>query len=287
MHNIEAKSILSPKNGMNIYRGCSHGCIYCDSRSECYGMTDCFEDIGIKYNAPMLLENALKRKRSRCMIGTGSMTDPYVPIEKTKMLTRKCLEIIERYGFGFTCLTKSDLILRDLDLLQSINKKSKCVVQMTLTTYDENLCKIIEPNVATTKKRFEVLKAFKEAKIPTIVWITPILPFINDNKENIAGLLNYCMEADVKGILTFGIGLTLRDGSRDYFYKMLDNRFPKVKEEYIKHFGNSYIIESANSYSLNKMVENFCVKNNLLFESRDIFDYLNKFEEQEVQLSLF
>ena len=176
MHEVEAKGLLNNRNGMNIYRGCMHGCIYCDSRSKCYQFQHPFEDIEVKKNAPELLEKILKSKRKRCMIGTGSMTDPYMPLENKLQLMRKCLEVIDKYGFGATVITKSDLILRDLDLLKSINQKAKCVVQMTLTTYDEELCKKIEPYVCTTKRRFEVLQILKENQIPTVVWLTPILP---------------------------------------------------------------------------------------------------------------
>lgn len=158
MHEIVAKSILSPQNGMNLYRGCLHGCIYCDARSTCYQMEHSFEDIAVKVNAPKLLEETLRRKRKRCMIGTGAMSDPYLPIEKELKLTRKCLELINEYEFGLAIQTKSDLILRDLDLLKSINRKTKCVVQITMTTYEEELCKILEPGVCTTKRRFESLK---------------------------------------------------------------------------------------------------------------------------------
>lgn len=184
MHFVQAKGILSQNNGMNIYRGCSHGCIYCDSRSKCYGFTHAFEDIEVKGNAPELLEQALRSKRHRCMIGTGAMCDPYLPAEKELRLTRKCLELIDQYEYGVTVLTKASLVLRDLDLLQSINQKAKAVVQMTFTTYDEDLCRKIEPNVSTTRERFEVLMKCKELGIPTLVWMTPILPFINDTREN-------------------------------------------------------------------------------------------------------
>ena len=150
MHFVKAKGILSAHNGMNLYRGCTHGCIYCDSRSLCYGFTHDFEDIEVKENAPILLEEALRRKRKKCMIGTGSMCDPYLPCEETLGLTRKCLEIIDDYGFGVTVLTKSTRILRDIGLLEHIHHRAKCVVQMTLTTCDEALCRIIEPNVSAT-----------------------------------------------------------------------------------------------------------------------------------------
>ena len=229
MHFVEAKGILSAQNGMNIYRGCTHGCIYCDSRSKCYGFTHEFEDIEVKQNAPELLERALRAKRRRCMIGTGAMCDPYMHCEEELGLTRKCLEMIERYGFGVTIQTKSDRILRDLDLLKRIHQKAKCVVQMTLTTYDEALCRIVEPNVCTTKKRVEALKIFRQNGIPTMVWLCPILPFINDTRENLEGLLDYCIEAKVYGIINFGMGVTLREGDREYFYRALDRYFPGMK----------------------------------------------------------
>lgn len=232
MHFVEAKGILSAQNGMNIYRGCTHGCIYCDSRSRCYQFNHVFEDIEVKQNAPELLEKALRSKRKKCMIGTGAMCDPYMHCEEKLQLTRRCLEIIERYEFGVTVQTKSTRILRDLDLLKSINEKSKCVVQMTLTTYDETLCKILEPNVSTTKERFEALKIFQENGIPAIVWICPILPYINDTRENIEGILDYCVQAGVYGIINFGMGVTLREGSREYFYAALDKNFPGMRKKY-------------------------------------------------------
>ena len=157
MHFVQAKGILSGSNGMNLYRGCSHGCIYCDSRSKCYNFTHAFEDIEVKENAPELLEKALRSKREKCMIGTGSMCDPYLHIEEDLMLTRRCLELIDRYGYGVAIQTKSTRILRDMDLLQSINRKAKAVVQMTLTTYDEDLCRLIEPNVSTTRERLSLI----------------------------------------------------------------------------------------------------------------------------------
>lgn len=246
MHFITAKGILSSTNGMNLYRGCSHGCIYCDSRSKCYHMDHAFEDIEVKENALDLLEYALRHKKKKCMIGTGSMTDPYIPLEMERQTVRRALELIYKYGFGFTVITKSNNILRDLDLLQKINERTKCVVQMTLTTYDENLCRKLEPHVSTTRERFTVLKKLRDVGIPSVVWLSPILPFINDTEENISGLLNMCIEAEVYGIICFGMGLTLREGNREYFYRQLDLLFPGLKEKYIKSFGNQYMIESPN-----------------------------------------
>ena len=192
MHFVDAKGILTSHNGlngMNIYRGCTHGCIYCDSRSKCYQFTHDFEDIEVKQNALQLLEKALKSKRKKCMIGTGAMSDPYMHCEEQLGLTRKCLELISRYEFGLAIQTKSDRILRDIDILDEINRKAKCVVQMTLTTYDDELCKIIEPNVCNTKRRIEVLEEMQKREIPTVVWLTPILPFINDTEDNIIPII--------------------------------------------------------------------------------------------------
>ncbi len=285
MHLVNVKGILSAQNGMNVYRGCSHGCIYCDTRSTCYGFTHEFEDIEVKQNAPELLERALKSKRKRCMIGTGAMCDPYMHCENKLQITRKCLELIERYEFGVTVLTKSDLILRDLELLKSINSKAKCVVQMTLTTYDENLCRIVEPNVCTSRSRYEVLKTMQKNGIPTVVWLCPILPFINDTEENLNGILDYCIDAGVYGIISFGMGMTLRQGNREYFYAALDRHFPGIKEKYIRTFGNAYEISSPNEKRLREIFIERCTANGILTDRNEIFRYLNYLPERFMQLS--
>ena len=280
MHEVNVKGILSAKNGMNIYRGCLHGCIYCDSRSLCYQMNHKFEDIEVKANAVGLLENTLRRKRNKCMIGTGAMSDPYMPIEEKLGNMRKCLEVIERYGFGVTMITQSTKVLRDLDLLKKINEKSKCVVQMTLTTYDEDLCRIVEPNVETTYERFRALEILHDNGIPTVVWLCPILPFINDTEENIRGILDYCVRAKVKGIINFDMGVTLRDGNREYFYKKLDEHFPGLKEKYIRMYGNSYQLSSPNSRQLNMIYKSECIKNGIMCDVNECFEYLNKYEDK-------
>lgn len=289
MHFVHAKGILSPQNGMNIYRGCTHGCIYCDSRSTCYQMKHDFEDIEVKENAPELLENTLRRKRKKCMIGTGAMCDPYMHCEETLGLTRKCLEIIAHYGFGLSIQTKSDRILRDLDLLKNINETSKCVVQMTLTTFDEELCRILEPHVCTTKRRYEVLKVMQKNNIPTVVWLSPVLPFLNDTEENLRGILNDCIDAGVKGIICFGMGVTLRDGDREYFYAALDRHFPGLRQKYHHKYGYAYEVTSDNHNALMKCFRTECRKHGIMSNPDEIFRYLHTFPEQETyeQLSLF
>jgi DNA repair photolyase len=290
MHFVDAKGILSGSGGhygMNVYRGCTHGCIYCDSRSSCYHFTHPFEDIEVKQNAPVLLEKALKSKRHKCMIGTGSMSDPYMHCESKVRLTRKCLEVILENGFGAAVQTKSDRILQDLDLLDEINRSAKCVVQMTLTTYDDDLCRILEPNVCNTKRRLEVLEIMQQRGIPTIVWITPILPFINDSAENISSILYQCAEAGVRGIIDFGMGLTLREGSREYYYAALDRHFPGLKERYIRRYGNSYELPSPNAKELSILFQKICRENGMMSDPQECFNYMNELPEKYKQFSLF
>jgi len=290
MHFVDAKGILTGNNGMcgmNIYRGCTHGCIYCDSRSLCYHFTHPFEDIEVKQNAPELLEKALKSKRKKVMIGTGAMSDPYMHCEEQLRLTRRCLEIIKQYGFGVAVQTKSDRILQDIDLLDEINKSAKCVVEMTLTTYDDDLCKIIEPNVCNTKRRIEVLEEMQKRGIPTIVWLTPILPFINDTEENITAILNECVRVGVKGIITFGMGLTLREGDREYFYAALDKHFPNLKERYIKTYGNAYELPSPANDSLMSIFYKICRENNIMSKPEQCFKYMTELPDKYQQMSIF
>ena len=290
MFEVNVKSILSAGNGMNPFRGCSHGCIYCDARSTCYQIHPDrrFEDIEIKKNAPQLLELALRRKKERCMIGTGGMSDPYIPLEKELGLTRRCLELIDEYGFGLAIQTKSDLILRDLDLLKSIHRKTKCVVQITLTTHDEVLCRKLEPHVCTTKRRAEVLDILREEGIPTVCWMTPILPFINDTEENIHGILDYCIHAKTYGILTFGIGVTLRDGDRQYFYQQLDAHFPGLKKKYMDTYGKAYEVGSPRRKELMKLFKDACRNSGLNTDISQLFSYIHEFEDKREgeQLSL-
>ena len=290
MHFIDAKGILTGSGGyygMNIYRGCTHGCIYCDSRSRCYQFTHPFEDIEVKQNAPELLEMTLKSKRKKCMIGTGAMSDPYMHCEEELQLTRRCLEIILENGFGAAVQTKSDRILRDIDLLSEINRSAKCVVQMTLTTYDNDLCRILEPNVCNTKRRMEVLEEMQRKGIPTIVLLTPILPFINDTADNITSILNECVRAGVKGIIDFGMGLTLREGDREYYYAALDRHFPGMKERYIRRYGNAYELPSPNAKELTGIFQRICKDNGILSTPDDCFRFMQELPDKYPQISIF
>lgn len=291
MHYKSVNGILSNENTMNLYRGCQHGCIYCDTRSACYHHDHDFEDIQVKENALVLLENCLKHKKTKCMIQMGSMCDPYMPLEKDLKHVNKALKLIDKYNFGITFTTKSDLVLRDIALLKKINDKTKCVVQMTLTTYDDKLCKELEPNVCPTSRRIEVLKELNKNNIPTIVWLTPILPFINDDKENIEKILDACIEAKVKGIICFGMSVTLREGSREYYYQQLDKLYPGLKEKYQEIYKDQYTLNSPNNRELMNIFFNKCQENNIMCNYSEIFAYLQEFEEKKTtgfeQLSLF
>lgn len=281
MHFVNAASILSAKNGMNIYRGCSHGCIYCDSRSDCYQMKHDFEDIEVKQNAAALPEAALRSKRRRCMIGTGAMCDPYLPAEKELCLTRRCLEIIQKNGFGAAVLTKSDLIMRDIDLLDEINRSAKAVVQMTLTTADDKLCRLIEPNVCPTSRRTEVLREMNRRGIPTVIWFCPLLPYINDTEGNVRAIVETAADVKAFGILSFGMGMTLRSGDREYYYAQLDRLFPGLKQRYIKEFGERYEIPSPRGGALWRLFCSLCDKYGIERDPERIFGYLNEFPEAE------
>ena len=289
MHDVEAKSLLHGSGGllgMNVYRGCSHGCIYCDSRSRCYGFSHPFEDIEVKRNAPALLEAALKARRKPCMIGTGSMSDPYMHCEAELGLTRRCLELICQYGFGAAIQTKSDRVLRDLDLLEAIHRQAKCVVQMTLTTWDPALCAILEPRVCDTRRRVEVLAALRERGIPTLVWLSPILPWINDTEENLRAILEACAEVGVRGILCFGMGLTLREGDREYYYAALDRHFPGLKARYIRSYGNAYELPSPDSGQLMALFHDFCEARGMLHSPEACFGWLAELPERYEQTAL-
>ena len=287
MHFVKAKGIIGTNNGMNIYRGCQHGCIYCDARSSCYQVQHLFEDIEVKENAIELLSSALKSRRKPTMIGTGAMTDPYMPLERELRFTRRSLEVIEKHGFGATVLTKSDLILRDLELFQRINRKTKAVLQISLTCMDDALSRLIEPNVCPTSRRMEVLREFQKAGVPRVVWFCPILPFLTDTEENIRGILEACRETGVKGIIWYGPGLTLREGDREYFYANLDRKFPGLKEEYIRRYGNAYEVMSPDGETLNRMFHGFCEQHGIWHDNDQIFSWLQTLEEPEPQLSFF
>ena len=264
---------------VNLYRGCTHGCIYCDSRSNCYGIKN-FENVTVKKDAIKQLALELKKKRVKNIIRTGSMCDPYIKLEQELKLTHGMLEEVYKQGFGISLLTKSCGVLRDLELLKKINQKTKAIVEMTITTYNDQLCKKIEPNVSLTSERFEALRKLNESGIETLVWLCPILPFINDTEENLRKILQKLKEVGTKRLIVFGFGVTLREGNREYFYKMLDKNFPGTKEKYIKAFGYSYVCNSPNSEALFKVLKEECKNLGIIYDYNAHFKYLKNFRFQ-------
>jgi DNA repair photolyase len=243
------------KYTMNLYRGCQHQCIYCDSRSACYQIEN-FSDILVKTNAIDLLKGELSRKRIKGTIGTGSMNDPYMPIEKQRNLTGRALEVIAEQRFPVHVLTKSDLVLRDMEILEAISKVY-AAVSFTITTADDALGKKLEPGASLVSRRLRAMKAFAEAGIYTGVVMMPILPFLEDNQENIAQIVNLAHEYGASYIIP-AFGMTLRTGSRDYYYEKLDRLFPGVREKYEKKFGYRYQISANNAHELDRLFRDLC-----------------------------
>ena len=294
MQYISAKTIVSSyaennhwfgnNYNMNIYKGCCHGCIYCDSRSECYGVND-FDTVRAKENALSLIDKELKSKRRTGVIGTGAMSDPYNPFERELCLTRQALELIDTHGFGVSIITKSDLITRDIDILQRIKEHSPVLCKITITASDDELCRKIEPNVSVSSERFSAVKKLTDAGIFTGVLLMPVLPFIADNEENVHQLVRLANESGARFIFP-AFGVTLRANQRDYFYKKLDELFPSLKQKYIAQYGNSYECHSPNARKLYKLFSDECKRYGILYKMSDIITgYKSAYESG--QMSFF
>lgn len=294
MELIPAKQILSQRTynenwfgtnyNMNIYKGCSHGCIYCDSRSECYGI-ETFDKVRGKDKAIDIINTELKAKRKKGVIATGAMSDPYNPLEKEYNYTRKALELIDLYNFGVAIATKSELITRDIDILKSITTHSPVIVKITITTSEDALSKKIEPKVSLPSKRFEAIKRLSENGIFTGILLMPVLPFIEDSEENIINIVNQAADMGAKFIYPY-FGVTLRQGQREYFYSKLDENFKGIKNKYIEEYGFSYECASVRSKELWKIFKTECDKKGILYKMSDIIKaYQSPYEKE--QLSFF
>lgn len=269
---------------MNLYRGCCHGCIYCDSRSECYQI-EAFDSVRVKENALLLVERELRAKRKKGLIGTGSMSDPYNPWEKTLALTRGALQLIERYQFGVAIATKSPLVQRDADVLNRIGEKAPAIVKMTITTAEDALCQKIEPHVAPASKRFEALEALSRAGIYCGILLMPLLPYINDTKENVLAIVQRAADCGVKFIYP-GFGVTLRDTQQLYFYQQLDRLFPGIKAHYLA-MGNSYVYPSPKAQRLMDVFQTACEENGIVYRMAEIIKQSQRDNTKTEQLSFF
>lgn len=295
MEFIKAKTILTKvKYGeawygidfnMNLYRGCPHGCIYCDSRSNCYQI-DNFDVVRGKENALNILERELSKKRVKGVVGIGSMSDTYNLLEREFEITRGALRLLSKYGFGVSIDTKSDLILRDIDLLKEINAKNSVIVKFTITTPNDELSKIIEPNVCVSSKRLQAIKALSENGIFVGIMLNPVLPFITDDEEGIKKLVKLAHENGAKFIHTY-MGMTLRENQRDYYFEKLDKSFIDLKEKYLKFYGNRYNCVVPNYKKLYKIFTEECDKYGILYNMNDIIKAYKKEAEDVEQMTLF
>jgi len=294
MEFVSAKTIISSyadnnhwfghNYNMNIYKGCCHGCIYCDSRSECYRI-DNFDIVRAKKDALALINKELKSKKRTGVIGTGAMSDPYNPLEKEYSLTRGALELINMHGFGVSIATKSSLITRDIDILKKIKSHSPVLVKITVTTCDDELCTKIEPNVVAASKRFSAIKELSDNGIFTGILLMPVLPFLEDNEENITGIVKLAHENGAKFIYP-AFGVTLRQNQRDWYYKKLDENFSGIKQKYLQQFKNDYECRSPKAKELWKIFKRECDRFEILYKMNDIIQEYKK-EYGGNQLSLF
>ena len=277
---VNAKQILvknkNPENwfgvhyNMNIYRGCQHDCIYCDSRSDCYQIEN-FNDLTVKMNAAQLLEETLSKRKKKVTIGTGSMSDPYIPAEKHIKLTEKILKIILKYKYPFHIITKSDLILRDIELLKEIQKTFLSVC-FTITTCNDELAQKIEPKAPLPSKRLKALQLLSEEGIYSGILFQPVLPFLLDNEENITDLIYNVAVCGGKFIIPW-FAVTMRQGQKEYFLNRLDIINPGLKRKYLETYNNQYICNSLRNNELYKFFEKKCKQYKIHYKMQDINNY--------------
>jgi len=283
----EGNSWFGNNYNMNIYKGCCHGCIYCDSRSDCYQIEN-FDTVRAKENALNIINDELRKKTKTGVIGTGSMSDPYNPFEMKYQLTRKALEIIDNYHFGISIATKSDLITRDIDLLKRIKEHSPVICKITVTTTDDSLSKKIEPNVCVSSKRLEAIKKLSDAGIYTGILIMPILPLLQDSPENILGIVRLAHQNGAKFVYP-ALGVSLRSGQREYFYQKLEELFPgqNLMQNYIKLYGSSYECHIPKAKELWQLFTSECEHLGILYKMQDIIaSYKKGYDYQQLSFPL-
>jgi len=263
---VQARTVLNPirqpdpifglRYTLNLYRGCQHHCIYCDSRSACYNIADFDGEIQVKTTPPQLLDQELARKRTRGTIGTGSMNDPYMPLETHYRLTRAALSVIARHGFPVHVLTKSDLVLQDLPLLQEIHKVYAAVT-FTITTPADDLAARIEPAAPSPTRRFQAVEALASAGLYTGIALMPALPWITDRWEDLSELIRRAAGCGAQYILPL-MAVTLRDRQREHYYAQLDRHFPGLRSRYERQFGLRYTAWAPHSRELFHKIGDLC-----------------------------
>ncbi len=296
MREVAAKTILSPyrqgwfgsQYNMNLYRGCCHGCIYCDSRSACYGISQ-FDQVRKKRNALELLEGELRARRRTGVVMTGSMSDPYNPFEEQERITRGALELFARYGYGVVVMTKSHLVERDIDLFLEIARHAPVLVNVTVTTADDGLCRKLEPHAAVSSRRLAAVKALSDAGVPAGVLLMPVLPFLEDSVENVRAVVERSAASGACHVYNGGrncFGVTLRQNQRAYFFEQLDRLFPGLSGRYRAQFGQSYDCRSPNAAALWRAYCGACEDARLAYRMEQIARAMWKPYETD-QISLF
>ena len=279
MQTVQAKHLLTPVRcgmdefyhadwNMNLYRGCTHGCIYCDSRSLCYRI-DHFDDVRPKENALALLEGELRSKRQSGVITMGAMSDPYNPLEEKLRLTRGALQLMLRHGFGAAFTTKSALCARDAELLGEIGRRAPVCARLTVTCAEDELCRMIEPRVSPSSERFAALRTLSGAGVFSGVWLNPVLPWLTDTEENLRQIVRMTTENGGRFVVCF-FGMTLRTGNREYYFSALERRFPGLRAQYLKAFGNASEIPARDPKALHAAFTDECRKCGLLWRFGDI-----------------
>lgn len=279
MEPLRAKQLLTPVHGsmtdffyadwnMNLYRGCSHGCIYCDSRSVCYQI-DHFDTIRPKENALELLEHELTSKRTTGVITMGSMSDAYNPLEKGLHLTQQALELIRRYRFGAAYTTKSALCARDASLLAEISRNAPVCARLTITCADDDLCRKIEPHVSVSSERFAAMHVLASHGVFTGVWLNPLLPFLTDTEDNIRRIVQMTADNGGRFVVCF-FGMTLRTGNREYYFNALERDFPGTREKYLRTYGNAYELTTPDAHRLYSVFRDECTRCGLHWRFEDI-----------------
>lgn len=271
---------------MNLYRGCSFGCIYCDSRSDAYHIQN-FDEIHSKENALEILEEELASKQFKGVVSFGTLSDPYNSKEEKYKITRGALELIKKYGFGVSIDTKSDLILRDIDLLKEIQKQNNVIIKISITTADDKLAKFLEPNVISPTKRFEVLKELRKNDIYAGVLMTPVLPFITDNEDNIREMVNKSVSNNAKFIYT-KMGMTLRKKVREYYYEHIDKLYAGLSKDYQSVYEKDLVANPLRYKDLLELFVNLCNEAHILCDMGEIIADYKKITPSTIeQISLF
>lgn len=272
---------------MNIYRGCCHGCIYCDSRSECYRNNQ-FDTVMAKENALEIIAKELKGKREKGVIATGAMSDPYNPFEKKETLSRRALKLMDHYGFGTAIATKSDLIVRDMDILSQLSTHTPVICKITITTASDALSKKIEPSAPVTSRRFDAVRQLAQAGIFTGLLLMPVLPYITDSEENIRQIVAQAAKCGARFIYP-GFGVTLRDRQRDYYFKKLDTLYPELRQKYMRQYGNAYSCDVPQAKKLYGIFKKACIEAGIVYKMGDIIKAYkgSKTPKKDQQLSFF